>query len=118
MQKQRIPRYPRQKRSAFSLIPLLPHVILIAIVIGVYYYLFTNNLFFNYLDYIYIGVKCFILLDIFIASIGTILAPILSLIAGVVLLYLGQDYSFDIYSPAWELIIMAGIGFVIRFLVR
>ena len=60
------------------------------------------------------GIAC----DIFIASITTILMPILALVAGIGLMYLNKDMTFSIYSPEWQLVIMSIIGFFIRFLVR
>jgi hypothetical protein len=111
-------RAPKTRRSAFSIMLVLPHLIFIAIMISIYYYLWQNNLFYNYLDDIYIGLKIIIACDIFIASIGSLLAPLIALIAGLTLLYLGQDYTFSLYSNAWQLVIMSGVGFFIRILVR
>lgn len=111
------PRYPRT-RSSFSLIALIPHFIFIAAVIGAYYYIWQHNLFYNYLDQIYIGLKIVIACDIFIASIGSTLAPLLTLVVGLGLLYVSQDYQFSFYSNAWQLVILSGVGFIIRLLVR
>jgi len=114
--KSNLPRFPKSKTSAWVLI--LPHLIFIAALIGGYYYIWHQNFFYNYLDSIYIGIKIIIACDIFIASIRTFLMPILALLAGAGLLYLSNDYSFSIGSTEWQLLIMSGVGFFIRFLVR
>jgi hypothetical protein len=108
----------KSRKSAFSIKSVLPHLIFIAIVIGVYYYIWRNNLFYNYLDDVYIGVKVVIACDIFIASIGSTLAPLIALVTGLTLLYLGQDYTFSFYSNAWQLLMMSIVGFIVRILVR
>jgi hypothetical protein len=109
---------PQSRKSSFSILFIFPHLIFIAIVIGLYYYLWQHDLFYNYLDDIYIGVKIVIACDIFIASIGGILAPLIVLIVGLTLLYLGHDYTFSPYSNAWQLLMMSGVGFIIRIVVR
>jgi hypothetical protein len=111
------PKFPPQ-RSSYSVIALIPHLLLIAALIGGYYYIWNNNLFYLYLDKIYLGVKIIIACDIIIASISSTLAPILVLATGLGLLYLGQDYTFIFNSNAWQLIILSGIGFFMRILVR
>ena len=110
------PRFPKGKKSPILLI--FPHLIFIALLIGGYYYIWKNGLFYNYLTSIFTGLKIVIACDIFIASITTILMPILALVAGIGLMYLNKDMTFSIYSPEWQLVIMSIIGFFIRFLVR
>jgi hypothetical protein len=110
------PRFPKSKKS--SLLIIFPHLIFIAALIGGYYYIWQHSLFYNYLASIYIGVKVIIACDIFIASISTILMPLLALSAGIGLMYLSKDFTFSIYSSEWQLIIMSIVGFFIRFLAR
>lgn len=108
----------KPRKSAFPILSVLPHLIFIAILIGIYYYLWQNDLFYNYLNEIYIGLKVVIACDIFIASISSMLAPLIALIAGLIMLYLSHNYTFSMYANAWQLVIMSGVGFIIRILVR
>ncbi|MBV8802335.1 MAG: hypothetical protein JO131_05125 [Gammaproteobacteria bacterium] len=114
--KNTFPRFPQRKKSSFLLI--FPHLLFIAALLWGYYYIWQHNYFYNYLAPIYIGVKIVIACDIFIASIGTILMPILALIAGIGIMYLRQDFIFSIHSSEWQLVMMSVIGFFIRFLAR
>jgi len=109
-------RFPKNKKSSFLLI--FPHLIFIAAILGGYYYIWQNNLFYNYLDSIYIGLKVIIACDIFIVSIATIWMPFLALLAGISLMYLSKNFTFSFYSSEWQLIIMSVIGFFIRLLAR
>lgn len=110
------PRFPQRKKSSFLLV--LPHLIFIVALIGGYYYIWQHNFFYNYLAPIYLGVKIIIACDILIASVATILMPILTLAAGIGIMYLTKDFTFSIHSSDWQLIIMSIIGLFIRFLAR
>jgi hypothetical protein len=110
----------KNHNGLFSIKSILPHIILIAIIIGVYYFLFTRDLFPQWIDYIYIGGKILIAFIIILASARSGIMPILTLISGLLILFISQVYNINLTSPtdAWELLIMAFIGLVITILTK
>jgi hypothetical protein len=104
----------------FPFYPILWHIILIALTIGGYYYLSTNYLFPEWIDYIYYGGKAFIALLIILASARSALMPIFTLFGGLLILFTIQVYDITLVSSAdaWQLIIMSFVGLVITMLVK
>lgn len=110
--------HPRQ--SWFSITAIIPHIILIALALGGYYYLAVNDLFSEWIKYIYYAVKIFVAIEIILAAGRSLLGPLLALIAGLLFLYASQVYYYTFISmaDAWQLIIVAMVGFGITVLVR
>jgi hypothetical protein len=112
----------RHKRNGhlFSLSSIFLHLILIAIIIGTYYYLSTNYLFPLWIDYIYYGGKILIALLIILASTRSALMPVITLASGLLILFLIQDYNIILISSvdAWQLIVMSVIGLFMTILVK
>lgn len=93
---------------------------LIAIIIGTYYFLSTQDLFPQWIDYIYYGGKALIAFIIILASARSGIMPVLALISGLLILFTCQLYDISIISSvdAWELLTMAFIGLVITILIK
>ncbi|MCC2666993.1 MAG: hypothetical protein K0R24_285 [Gammaproteobacteria bacterium] len=112
----------RHKRNGhlFSLTSILSHIILIAIIIGTYYYLSTHHLFPMWIDYIYSGGKIVIAVLIILASARSALMPVITLTLGLLILFTIQDYTIPLISSvdAWQLIVMSVIGLFITILVK
>ncbi len=104
----------------FSLSSILPHIILIAIIIGVYYYLSIHNLFPMWIDYIDDGGKIVIALLIILASARSALMPIITLLGGLLILFTIQVYDITLVSSVegWGLIVMSLVGLFITTLVK
>ena len=109
------PKIPSYRNGLFAFSPLIPHFIIIAIVVIVYYFLTKYGLFPAWIHTIYYAVKIIIALEILAASAQTLLAPIITLIMGSLLIYGVQVYNIEIltYSDGWQLIIVALIGSLI-----
>jgi hypothetical protein len=104
----------------FSIASIIPHFILIAFVIGVYYYFSTHGLFPLWINYIYYGVKIFVALEIILGAGRSIVMPILALLGGILFLFTNQVYGMLFISPAdaWQLIIVAFVGLLVTMLVK
>lgn len=110
----------KNHNNLFSIKPILYHIFLIALLIGVYYFLSINDLFPQWIDYLYYGGKALIALIIILASARSGLMPILALSIGLLLLFLSQVYNINLvsYSDSWQILFMAFIGLVITILVK
>ncbi len=110
----------KSHENLFSIKTILPHITLIALIIGGYYYLSTNDLFPQWIDYLYYGGKAFIALIIILGSARSGMMPILALIAGLLILFTSQMYNITLTSPTdvWELLVMAFLGLIITILVK
>lgn len=108
------------KNPWFALGPIIPNAIIIAVVLGVYFFLASNYLFPDWISIIYWTAKVIVGFEIIRASARSLAAPILTLAAGLLLLFMMQVYNINLVtmSDAWQLLIMAGVGFVIAILVR
>jgi len=108
--------------NLFSINAILPHVTLIALIIGGYYYVSVNDFFPQWIDYVYYGGKAIIALTIITGSARSGMMPILALIVGLLILFTSQvyDISLTLVSPgdAWEILVMAFIGLIITILVK
>ena len=107
-------------KSWFAFTPIISNLIVIAVVLAIYYFFVINTLFPAWANIIYWAVKIVIAFEIIIASARSLIVPILSLLAGLLLMFLFQvhNLSFVSTADAWQLVIMGGIGFVITILVR
>ncbi len=106
--------------NLFSIKTILPHIALIALIIGGYYYLSANDLFPQWIDYVYYGGKAFIALIIILGSARSGMMPILALTAGLLILFTSQVYDITLILPAdvWEILVMAFLGLIITILVK
>lgn len=106
--------------NLFSIKPILFHLILIFLIIGGYYYLFMNDFFPQWIDYIYYGGKALIALIIILGSARSALMPILALITALLILFASQFYDIALLShtDVWEVLVMAFIGLIITILVK
>lgn len=106
--------------NIFSIIPILPQLIFIAIAAGVFYYIHSHDIFSMWLSAIFIGVKIFIALQIIIGAARSLMMPILALSAGLLILFTTPIYHINLIaiSDIWQLLIMAVIGFLITILAK
>jgi hypothetical protein len=106
--------------NLFSIKTILPHIALIALIIGGYYYLSVNDLFPQWIDYVYYGGKALIAFIIILGSARSGMMPTLALISGLLILFTSQVYDITLVSSAdaWEILIMAFIGLIITILVK
>lgn len=104
----------------FAIKPIFPPIILIFLATAIYYYIDTHNLFPDWLYAIYIVLKIFIALQIIIGSARSLMMPIVTLLAGILILFTIQIYDINLVSSvtAWQLLIMAVIGFVISIVIK
>ncbi|HVY53302.1 MAG TPA: hypothetical protein VHA13_02165 [Gammaproteobacteria bacterium] len=112
---------PRKRRPYFSLLPIIPNLVIIAICIGIYYAMVNFYLFFNWGFFIYYGLKFLIGYQILAAAIRSIIVPLGSVIIGVTSILLANNaYVTNLISPetAWQLTIVGLIGLLICVLVR
>lgn len=106
--------------NLFSIKSIIPHIILIAAIMGTYYFLTTQDLFPQWIDYIYYSGKGLIAFIILLASARSGMMPVLTLISGLLILFTCQLYDISIISPtdAWQLLAMAFIGLIITILIK
>lgn len=107
-------------KTWFSVTPIIPNIIVIAIALGIYYFLISHYLFPEWLNVIFWVVKIIIAFEIIRASARSLVAPLLALSIGLLLLFAIQVYYLSAISSsdAWQLIMMSGVGFIITVLVK
>lgn len=110
----------QKKRELLPILPLVPHLIIIAITVGIYSFIVTNNYFPEWIDYIYWAVKIIIGFEVLVAAASTLWSPILGLVSGVLILFTDQVYNIAQISAAdgWELIVVSLVGLLITIMVR
>lgn len=106
--------------NLFSIKTVLPHLILIALIIGSYYYLTSHDLFSQWIDYFYYGGKALIAFIFILGAARSAMMPVLALTAGLGILFTSQMYDIALTSSTdvWEILIMAFIGLIITILVK
>lgn len=104
-----------KKRELFAIAPLIPHLFIIAIACGIYYFIFKNQYFPYWITYIYWGVKIIVGFEVLAAAASTLWGPILGIISGVLILFANQVYASTLFTAAdaWQLIIVSAIGFLV-----
>lgn len=107
-------------RSLFSIGPILLNLIVIAILVGAYYYILNNFLFIDYLNYIYWTINVLITYNIIAASARSFLAPILAILVALGSVVTTNMYGISFLSNAefWQLLIVGGIGFFITIMLK
>jgi len=109
------------QHGLFAIIPIIPQIIIIAIVIACYYYISTTDYFVVWLTNIYYAVKAIVAIEILIGAGKSLTLPILAILFGMLNLYFIQvDHAFVTLSAnnSWHLIMIGGIGIVLTFIVR
>ncbi len=113
--------YPSSKYSGlFALTPVIPQILIIAIVFGLFRYFQLSDYFSQWMTYIYYGVKVIIALEIIIAGAKSLFVPILAIVLGALNLYYMQakNLTYISMNDSRQLIIIGAIAFVITFIVR
>ncbi len=106
--------------ALFSIFSIIPQIIIIAIVIGAYYYIVVNEYFPLWLNTIYWAVKIIIALEMIIAAARSLILSFVAIAFAGVVLYLAQkgETLFISVNDAWQLLIIGAVGLVITFIVR
>lgn len=109
-----------KKSSLFAITPLIPHLIIIALVFVGYYYINQNNLFPLWTNYIYWGMKLIIGFEVLAISALSLWGPILALFTGVFILFTTQVYDINLVTSAdgWQLIIVSLIGLLVTIIIK
>jgi hypothetical protein len=109
-------------KNLFGFLPILPHIIIIAVALGGYYFILQNNLFYNWQTFIYYALKTLIVLEIILASARSFLAPIFGIVISAIILFLPDltSYSLPLVTSAdgWQLLVISMIGLLITALMR
>lgn len=104
------------KRPLFTLQPILPHLLVIAVCIGLYYTMIHFYLFFEWGFFIYYAIKLVIAYEILIASVRSLLPPIGALFLGLaVLLFTNCNFLNTLMDAdtAWQLAAIGLAGILI-----
>jgi hypothetical protein len=109
-----------KRRSLFAITPIIPHFFIVAIVLVIYYYITNHGLFPEWADYIYWGLKIIIGFEVLAAAARSFWGPILALLCGLGFIFSMQVYNLQIVTlaDAWQLIIIAAIGFLVTIIVK
>lgn len=114
--KDRLPRHlSHDDKTLFSLYAILPNLFVIIITIGAYLVLLNNDIMPDKQIFFYWTMKVIVGFNILAASARSFVAPSLALIAGIAGLFTSMHYDITLITSAnsWQLIILAGVGFVI-----
>lgn len=109
------------QNGLFAIIPIIPQIIIIAVVIASYYYISTKGYFALWLTYIYYAVKAIVAIEILIGAGKSLTLPILAILFGIFNLYFIQVNEQLVTLSAnnsRHLIIIGGIGIILTFIVR
>ena len=110
-----------QKNSGwFARTPCIPHLIMIGIIYGCYYYINVNGYFPLWITWIYYTAKVLIALEIIVAGAKSLVVPLLALIVGVFSFYLAEVHYVRLITDAetWQLIAVAIVALLITGVVR
>lgn len=109
-----------ERHNRYAITPIFLPLVLIAIAIGVYYFLVTHDFFPLWISYIYIALKIFIVLEVILGSSKTIIMPLVTVIIGLLLIFASQVYSITFITNAetMQIIYLGIFGFVISLLVK
>jgi hypothetical protein len=110
----------RAKPGLFSVLAVIPQIIIIAIVLGIFYYIRAEHYFPLWLNYIYYAVKFIIAIEILIAAARSLIVPLLAIVLGALHIYYAQVHNLALISDndAWQLILIGGVGIVVTFIVK
>jgi hypothetical protein len=109
-----------EEKHWFSLIPIIPNIIFVAILVAAYWYITTHYLFADYITIIYWTVNVLITYNIIAASARSFLAPLLGFAAALFTEVASKKYGIDILSQAefWQLVVTSAIGIIIAVILK
>ncbi len=104
----------------FAVTPILPQLIIIAIVVGVYCYIQAEGYFPLWITWIYYAVKIIVALEIIVAAAKSLFVPVLAIVLGALNLYLLQVKGFEYVSfhSSWQLVAVGIAACFLTFIVR
>ncbi|MDR3490458.1 MAG: hypothetical protein P4M12_00280 [Gammaproteobacteria bacterium] len=114
--KNKLPKHlSHDDKTLFSLYSILPNIFVILIAVGAYLILLNNDVMPDKQIFFYWTMKIIIGFNVLAASARSFVAPGLTLIAGIAGLFTSMHYDITLITSAnsWQLIILAGVGFVI-----
>jgi uncharacterized membrane protein AbrB (regulator of aidB expression) len=105
------------KKSVFSVVPILFNLIAIAVLIGVYLYITRTGMFPDYEKYIYWTVNVLISYNILVSSARSFLVPIVTTIGSGLILICIYSYNGAYLSvnEDWQLLGLGIVGFFIAY---
>ena len=109
-----------ENKNWFAIIPILPQIIISAIVFYIYYYLLQHDFFPLWITYIYLAAKIMIVLQIIIAATRSLWGPIITIALGVFNLYElnATGLAWLSSEDAWQLIGIGAFSFLITIVVK
>ena len=106
-----------RNHDIFSITPVIPRILIVAIVVGIYYFLNYNHFFSDWIYYIDIAVKIISGYEVLRGSMYSLLAPILACVIGLAMMIAVQKYGIHLFMVStmngWELIIVSVVGMMI-----
>ena len=110
----------KKSRGLFDFSSIIPHLIITAIVLGIYYYITKNGYFPEWSDYIYWGVKIIIGFEVLAAAARSLWGPIIGLLTGLGILFTVPMYNLTLVTTAdgWQLIVASLIGILVTIVVK
>ena len=109
-----------ERKNSFAITPTFTPIILIAIAIGVFYFLKSHDFFPLWINKIYFLLKIFIAFEIIIGSSKTVIMPLITLIVAIALIVSSQIYNINLISmmDSWQLLFAAILGFLVSLIVK
>lgn len=116
-QKPPVYRHNKINGPLFDFFPIIHRIIIVAIIVYAYYWIVSNYIFLDWLQYIDYGVKIIIIYEILAGSMRTMLAPVLGLLCGLAMLVAADGYGYSNLfissTNGWGLIIVSILGSLI-----
>jgi hypothetical protein len=109
-----------EEKHWFSILPIIPNIIVVAILVAAYWYITTHYLFADYINIIYWVVNVLITYNLIAASARSFLAPLLGLVIAFLTEFYAKKYGIDVLSQAesWQLVITGSIGIIIAVILK
>lgn len=110
----------KKDRGLFLFTPIIPHLFFTAVVLGIYYFIISNNYFPAWTDYIFWGVKIIIAFQILAAAAISFWGPIIGLLTGIGILFSIQIYNISLVTSAdaWQLIVASLLGILVTLAIK
>jgi len=108
------------KNHLFALGPIIPHLIIIALVVAGYTYIVKNEILPDWSTFMYYSMKVFIAFELILASARSFLAPTLGIVAALGLLFIDDVYQISFITPAdgWQILTISVVGLLISALMK
>ncbi len=112
--------YIYERPGLFSFLSIIPQITIIALVIGVYYFIALHQYFPDWLSIINWAMKIIIALEIIIAARSSLILSFAAILIGGAAVFLAQTKgsTFLLINDAWQLLAVGVIGVVITFIAR